>query len=138
MLGTTDSKTNTYPVKGLSFGEHVCQVTVRDTNGCKSVDYLTIFVNTPIHIHDVNIFTPNNDGHNDVLLFPTEGIKSIQGQIYDRWGLKMFEWNDPEKGWDGNTESGGAAPDGTYYYILIYTDYYGNSHTKPGYVQLIR
>lgn len=138
VLGTTDSKTNTYPVKGLSFGEHVCQVTVRDTNGCKSVDYLTIFVNTPIHIHDVNIFTPNNDGHNDVLLFPTEGIKSIQGQIYDRWGLKMFEWNDPEKGWDGNTESGGAAPDGTYYYILIYTDYYGNSHTKPGYVQLIR
>lgn len=138
VVGTTDNKTNTFPIKGLTFGEHVVTVAVRDTNGCKSVDYLTIFVNTPIQIHDVNIFTPNNDGHNDILIFPLEGVKTIQGKIYDRWGLKMFEWSDPDKGWDGNVESGGAAPEGTYYYILQYTDYYGNPHTKPGYVQLIR
>ena len=137
-VGTTDSKTTTFSIKELSFGEHVLAVTVRDMNGCKSTDYLTIFVNTPVKIADVNIFTPNNDGHNDVLLFPLEGVQALHGKIYDRWGLKMFEWNDVDKGWDGNTQSGEAAPAGTYYYILEYTDFYGNSYTKPGYVQLIR
>ena len=138
LLGTTDSKTNTYAIKNLPYGDHVVQVTVRDSNGCKSVDYLPIFVNTPVKVSDVNIFTPNNDGHNDVLIFPLEGIKALQGKIYDRWGLKMFEWNDPEKGWDGKVESGEAAPEGTYYYILTYIDYYDNTHTKAGCVQLMR
>ena len=138
ILGTTDNKTNTFSIKDLPFGEHVMTVTVRDTNGCKSTDYFTVFVNTPIKIADVNIFTPNNDGHNDILLFPLEGVKALHGKIYDRWGLKMFEWNDVDKGWDGNAQSGEAAPEGTYYYILEYTDFYGNSHTEPGYVQLMR
>jgi gliding motility-associated-like protein len=138
LMGTTDSKTNTYPIKGLPFGEHVFMVTVRDTNGCKSVDYLTIFVNSTIHIDDVNIFTPNDDGKNDILIFPNEGVKELRGKIYDRWGLKLFEWSDMSTGWDGNTHSG-PAPDGTYYYIINYTDIYdGPPHTKSGFVQLLR
>jgi gliding motility-associated-like protein len=138
VLGTTDSKTNTYSIKNLPFGEHIIQVSVRDTNGCKSVDYLKIFVHTPIDIINVNIFTPNNDGHNDILVFPTQGIQSMHVKIYDRWGLKLFEWSDPEKGWDGNTESGGAAPEGTYYYLIDYMDFYGNVLNKSGHVQLMR
>jgi gliding motility-associated-like protein len=139
LMGTTDSKTNTFPIKGLSFGEHTFQVNVRDTNGCKSVDYLTIFVNSGIHFNDVNIFTPNNDGKNDILIFPLEGIKSIHGKIYDRWGLKLFEWSDGDTGWDGKAESGGDVPEGTYYYIINYTDIYdGPPHTASGFVQLMR
>jgi gliding motility-associated-like protein len=139
LMGTTDNKTNTYSIKGLPFGEHVFMVAVRDTNGCKSVDYLTIFVNSTIHIDDVNIFTPNDDGKNDILIFPSEGIKSMQGKIYDRWGLKLFEWSDISTGWNGKAESGGDAPEGTYYYIINYTDIYdGPSHTKSGFIQLMR
>jgi gliding motility-associated-like protein len=139
LMGTTDGKTNTFPIKGLPFGEHVLQVNVRDTNGCKSVDYLTIFVNSGIHFNDVNIFTPNNDGKNDILIFPLEGIKSIHGKIYDRWGLKLFEWSDGDTGWDGKAESGGDVPEGTYYYIINYTDIYdGPPHTASGFVQLMR
>jgi gliding motility-associated-like protein len=138
ILGTTDSKTNTFSVKNLKFGEHVMAVTVRDTNGCKSVDYLKIFVDIPVIIHDVNIFTPNNDGHNDILIFPQQGVQTMHVKIYDRWGLKLYEWNDPDKGWDGKTESGGEAPEGTYYYIIEYVDFYSNSHRTAGYVQLMR
>lgn len=138
ILGTTDSKTNTFSIKNLPFGEHVMMVTVRDTNGCKSVDYLKIFVDIPVIIHDVNIFTPNNDGKNDVLIFPQQGVQTIHVTIYDRWGLKLYEWSDPEKGWNGKNESGENVPDGTYYYILEYVDFYNNSHRKAGYVQLMR
>lgn len=138
VLGTTDSKTNTFLVKNLKFGEHVMAVTVRDTNGCKSVDYLKIFVDIPVIFHDVNIFTPNNDGHNDILIFPQQGVQSINVKIFDRWGLKLYEWSDPDKGWDGRTESGGEVPEGTYYYVIEYVDFYNNSHRKAGYVQLMR
>jgi gliding motility-associated-like protein len=138
LIGTSNGKTNTFTVTGLPFGEHVFQVSVRDTNGCSSIDYLRLFVNSKIHVEEVNIFTPNNDGKNDVLIFPTEGVKELHGKIYDRWGLKLFEWSDMNTGWDGNTDSG-PAPDGTYYYIIQYTDVYdGPLHTASGFIQLIR
>lgn len=138
LMGTTNEKTNTFPFSALPFGNHVIQVNVRDTNQCKSVDYITITVLTSVKIDDVNIFTPNNDGHNDILIFPSEGVKTMQGVIYDRWGLKLFEWSDAEKGWDGNDQSGKPAPEGTYYYILRTTDVYDGSRVKAGFVELIR
>jgi gliding motility-associated-like protein len=137
-LGKTDSKTNTFPFNNIPFGNHVIQVTVTDSNKCKSVDYITIAVLTDVKITDVNIFTPNDDGHNDILLFPSEGLQSLQGTIYDRWGLQLFEWSDAEKGWDGNNQSGNAVPEGTYYYILRTTDVFGGSRVKAGFVELIR
>ena len=138
LMGTTDDVTNTFSFDKLPFGNHVIQVNVRDTNKCKSVDYLTITVLTSSIIHDVNIFTPNNDGHNDILIFPTEGIQSLQGTIYDRWGLKIFEWSDAENGWDGNDQSGKAVPEGTYYYILKGLNVDGTTQSKAGYIELIR
>jgi len=137
-MGTTTEKINTFPFNNLPFGNHVIQVNVRDTNQCKSVDYITITVLTSVTIHEVNIFTPNDDGHNDILIFPTEGVQSLQGVIYDRWGLKIFEWSGADKGWDGNDQSGKAVPEGTYYYILRTTDVYGGGRVKAGYVELIR
>ncbi|HET6225755.1 MAG TPA: gliding motility-associated C-terminal domain-containing protein, partial [Bacteroidia bacterium] len=136
--GTTNEKTNTFPFGPLAFGTHVIQVNVRDSSQCKSVDYLTITVLTSVKILDVNIFTPNNDGHNDILIFPMEGVQTLQGSIFDRWGLKLFEWSGAETGWDGNDLSGKPVPEGTYYYILKTTDVYGGSRVKSGYVELIR
>lgn len=69
-----------------------------------------------------NVFTPNNDGKNDIFKFKTVGIKTLECTIYDRWGLKLYEWNAVNGGWDGNTKSGEAS-DGTYFYILNYSDY---------------
>jgi gliding motility-associated-like protein len=137
-LASTDSITNTYTIKDLHFGEHIIAVTVTDTNGCKSVDYLKIMVHTDVEIFDVNIFTPNNDGKNDLLVFPLQGVQSLHVKIYDRWGLQLFEWNDPEKGWDGNTESGKPVPEGTYYYVIDFVDLYGNKRHQAGHVQLMR
>jgi gliding motility-associated-like protein len=136
--GTTTEKSNTYPFGNLPFGTHVIQVTVTDTNQCKSIDYITVTVLTSVKIKDVNIFTPNNDGENDILIFPMEGVQTLQGTIFDRWGLKLFEWSGADKGWDGNDQSGKAVPEGTYYYILRTTDVYGGSRVKSGYVELIR
>lgn len=44
-----------------------------------------------------NAFSPNGDGINDVYK-PKTGYKSIvkfDAYIFNRWGVKLFEWHDP-------------------------------------------
>jgi gliding motility-associated-like protein len=65
-----------------------------------------------------NVFTPNGDGMNDRLEFV--GIDNTQEysiQIFNRWGTKIYEGTDALAHWDGN-----GSNEGTYFYILKYTD----------------
>jgi gliding motility-associated-like protein len=73
-----------------------------------------------------------------MLVFPLKGVQSLHVKIYDRWGLKLYEWTDPEKGWDGNTTGGEPVPEGTYFYMIDFVDYYGNALHQAGHVQLMR
>jgi gliding motility-associated-like protein len=84
-----------------------------------------------------NVFTPNGDNRNDIFKINTVGIKDLTCGIYDRWGLKLFEWSGINGGWDGSVKSG-TAPDGTYFYILNYTDQKGESKTEKGFLSLFR
>ena len=67
-----------------------------------------------------NVFTPNGDGKND-LFTPLPNwrfVKDVDIKIYDRWGLLMFETNDPNVLWDGtNKDTKGKCTDGTYFYV---------------------
>jgi len=77
-----------------------------------------------------NVFTPNNDGNNDLfyLNFTFEKV-----EIYNRWGQKLFESNNNESFWDGRTTSGNEIPDGTYYYIITTEE-----KVYKGFIQLLR
>lgn len=77
-----------------------------------------------------NAFTPNNDEINDVFkpyeneLYSVNFIESIEFEVYNRWGKKVFERNnDIRINWAGNTtetvenEARRLLPAGTYYYV---------------------
>lgn len=64
-----------------------------------------------------NIFSPNADGVNDVLYIRGGSILEMTFRIFDRWGEKLFESNDPSNGWDG-TFRGIACEEGVYVYFL--------------------
>lgn len=87
---------------------------------CKSTD--SILIVFPLCENDLkipNIFTPNDDGINDI--FKINGIclkSNYLLQIYDRWGLKMFSAEVKNLAWDGRTISGMKAPEGVYYYVI--------------------
>ncbi len=83
-----------------------------------------------------NVFTPNGDNKNDVFKINSTGLKSLNCVIFDRWGLKMYEWDGLNGFWDGNAKSGSAAPDGTYFYIINYTDLLDKTTTEKGYLNL--
>lgn len=66
-----------------------------------------------------NAFSPNGDGINDVYK-PKNGYQSIvefHAIIVNRWGQKLFEWDDPSQGWDG-TYNGNPVKDGVYYCMV--------------------
>lgn len=85
-----------------------------------------------------NTFTPNGDGINDNF-FPIEinAISKATLIIYNRWGQKLFESNNIEKGWDGKYNDS-MCVDGVYYWILDYTDLKDTDFSKTGFLNLVR
>ena len=66
-----------------------------------------------------NAFSPNGDGINDIYK-AKEGWQSIvefKAIIFNRWGQKIYEWDDPAGGWDGR-HNGRDVSDGVYYCLV--------------------
>jgi gliding motility-associated-like protein len=92
-------------------------VKVRAENAfCSYTDSLTIKVSESA-INAPNVFSPNGDGINDEFRVAYKSIIEFQCIIYNRWGSKIFEWNDIQKGWDG-TLNGKPVHEGAYFYVI--------------------
>jgi gliding motility-associated-like protein len=61
-----------------------------------------------------NVFTPNGDEFNDAFILESKSITHFEGKIYNRWGRKLYEWNDITQGWNG-IYNGSGCSDGVYY-----------------------
>ena len=91
-----------------------------------------------------NVFTPNGDGINDLFtpILPYRYIKSIDINIYNRWGEIVFNTTNPAINWDGkDMHSKGECPDGVYYYICTVNEIRVTGIqpiTLKGFVQIIR
>jgi gliding motility-associated-like protein len=86
-----------------------------------------------------NVFSPNGDSKNDVFDFVAEGYTQYHLKIFDRWGLLVFESTDNNIKWNGKiNNTGGEAPDGTYYYIFTSLDYNQQPFMTHGFLTLIR
>lgn len=112
-----------------------------DSLGCETERVVTIVVEDVCFNFTVpNVFTPSDAGIvglNSEFYIQTQNIDSWSIVIYDRWGMEMFKSTNPTQYWTGNTESGGQAPAGVYYYI-IKGICQNTTYQKDGFVQLIR
>lgn len=65
-----------------------------------------------------NAFSPNGDGINDIYK-AKDGYQSIiefHAYIFNRWGQKLYEWDDPAGGWDGKY-NGKDVKQGVYFVL---------------------
>jgi gliding motility-associated-like protein len=83
-------------------GKYSLQVT--DQYGCVGKDSMVVSPRDCLYgFYIPNVFTPNNDGKNDVfkpMLFGR--IIKFHFAIFNRWGQKVFETTDINKGWMGD------------------------------------
>lgn len=66
-----------------------------------------------------NAFSPNGDGINDIYK-AKDGYQSIiefHAYIFNRWGQKLYEWDDPAGGWDGKY-NGKDVKQGVYFVLV--------------------
>lgn len=98
-------------------GPGIFLITVREGCGDTEEDTIQIAVRD-CDVIPPNVFTPNGDGTNDVLVFfGLENFPGSQLLVYNRWGGKMYESSDYHNDWNASGVS-----DGTYYYVLTLPD----------------
>ena len=93
-------------------------ITLIVRSGLDCLDTLTLPVNIVEGLIVPNVFTPNNDGINDVFDIRTSDVGNFNLEIYNRWGNVIFENTSPLISWDGVTASGTPASAGTYFYVI--------------------
>ncbi|KAB2859208.1 MAG: T9SS type B sorting domain-containing protein, partial [Flavobacteriales bacterium] len=132
---TSNSSEPTHTYTDL--GNYVAILIVSD-GVCSDTATVTIEVIGQSTIIIPNVFTPNGDGSNDVFTVEGTNLESVEGEIFNRWGQKMFDWKHVKGYWDGRTQSGAEAPDGTYFYIIKAKGMDGVEYFKKGGFSLIR
>ncbi|MCC7302423.1 MAG: gliding motility-associated C-terminal domain-containing protein [Bacteroidia bacterium] len=131
------------PVANPTVTTQYC-VTVTDQNGCTDSQCTYVIVEYPCPVDEdfgaPNAFSPNKDGKNDIFIVQGMGLcfKDFILVVYDRWGEKVFETNNPNTGWDGTYRGKVLDPQVFSYYIsttLVGSD---KPIVKRGNVTLIR
>ncbi|MCK3684842.1 PKD domain-containing protein [Maribellus sp. YY47] len=104
----------------------VFDVTVTAINewGCTQTSAASVAVDLFVP----NVFTPNNDGINDLFL------EDYSIKVVDRNGILLYSGNE---GWNGIYKGRNADPD-TYYYTVNYKDAYAQDQVKTGFITLVR
>ena len=115
---------------GEAYGYDSVTVNVTDIDSnCSS--QTTITINPFMNENCVDIpqgISPNGDGLNDCLVLDHLEAQEdiIKAEVYNRYGTKVFELNDYVDQWcgqdasDGNINSNGLLPVGTYFYVIQY------------------
>jgi gliding motility-associated-like protein len=108
-------------------------------NGCDGVakNYVVTVIPLDKDVFVPNVFSPNGDGKNEVLLVYGNYIDKVEMRIFNQWGEQVELINDKTKGWDGRYK-GKAQPVGVYVYTLkaVMTD--GRTVNLKGYITLLR
>jgi gliding motility-associated-like protein len=113
-------------------------VQVTDGNGCTDSACITIHVEIPCdELFIPSAFSPNNDGHNDLLCVRGNCIQTFYLVIYNRWGEKVFETSDQKICWDG-TYNGKQENTAVFVYSMNVLFINGEKISKKGNISLIR
>lgn len=97
-------------------GEYMVTLTATNALGCSDEVVHGPFIIFAPELFIPNVFSPNDDDINDRFLVEYSGSQPFNIQIFDRWGVQLYDANNKMEGWRGNDMEGKAVTEGTYYY----------------------
>ncbi len=124
LFGDGSQSNETHPTYTFTYGSSFTTIlNAYSTNGCVDTAMFNISslsFEEQFNLTPPSVLTPNRDGHNDEFkLDLPEAISACTNiEIFNRWGMKVFESKGQNIGWDGRTTAGEEVPDGTYFYIV--------------------
>jgi len=128
--GNTRTLTHSFPDQG----DYLASLKVTHPFGCMSTRSTMVTVKDQLDCS--NVFTPNEDGKNDVFIVHSNGVTVYNLQVFSRSGILVYKAEAPILIWDGRNLSGQELLPGTYYYIIQPAG--GGTLEKKGFVQLYR
>lgn len=133
-LSTDQNPLVTFP----DSGSYVIILKVENKDGCEDSINRIIFI-SPINTFYVpNGFTPNGDGLNEIFKpYGLSYLKKYNMSVYDRWGIKVFETENPQEGWDGKY-LGEYVLSGMYLVTIEYIDLNGERAHEELMIQVMR
>ncbi|MBI2280171.1 MAG: gliding motility-associated C-terminal domain-containing protein, partial [Bacteroidetes bacterium] len=123
-FGDGQQSTLVNPSHVFNYGTSVITIlTAISINGCTDTYSIPIIngnFEDLFNLTPASVFTPNRDGFNDLfrLDLPEDMGTCTNVQIFNRWGMLVFEAINQNIGWDGRTTTGTEVPAGTYFYIV--------------------
>ncbi|MDR0865033.1 MAG: gliding motility-associated C-terminal domain-containing protein [Candidatus Symbiothrix sp.] len=136
----TDSRSLTHEFK--ESGTFHVQLEVTSIVGAQPVcvdksQFYTVFIGES-DLKLPNAFSPGSSyGTNDEYKVVHKSLVSFKASIYNRWGNLLFQWNDPDKGWDGRV-SGKLVPTGVYFIVVEAKGADGKSYTMSKDINILR
>lgn len=112
-------------------------VTVTDSKGCTNGASFNIIVSGNTCFTSSRVFTPNNDGLNDLFSLSCAGNFSNQLFIYNRYNQLVFNVDNFAGTWNGIGNSGLIVPDGSYYWVIKVNNN-GVNEVYKGFTTVIR
>lgn len=83
-----------------------------------------------------NVFSPDDDGINDIWKVGYSSLIEFKCWIFDRNGKQLFYFDNPQLGWDGKYK-GKTVPAGVYYYVIEARGADGVKYKKGGDINII-
>jgi gliding motility-associated-like protein len=119
------------------YGKFRIKQIVTNVSGCRDEAVREVYV-TPFFVP--NAFTPNGDGLNDYFFNAgyEMNLQAYRMAIWNRWGQKIFETDNPNSLWDGRVKDGNPAPEGVYVYQIKFVNQSGKDFNFEGRVTLLR
>lgn len=116
----------------------VYELLVTDVLNCYESEYaFDIKIRPETFVKMPDNFTPNDDGVNDVLSLYGWGVKELVSfEVYDRWGVLVWEAQDVEDSWDGKHDGILQNAD-VYVYKIEVTTWTDEIIQEEGYINLI-
>lgn len=97
-------------------GEYTCTATTTLANSSECSSQATVFAANGTLCTIQKGISPNNDGSNDN--FDLTGLNVKKLEIFNRYGKKVYSFNNYTNQWYGQADNGNELPTGTYYFVI--------------------